>query len=146
MSRAPLVPAVLVVDAHPGDAQVTVEALRRLRPEGRCEIAVSAEAALAALRAGPPPSLLLLDPQLPDGDGLALLQRLKGDPDWRLMPVVVYASASDEASVARAYDLHANCYVSKPPRHEDYFGRLAALERFWFRTALLPTWLVRQPG
>ena len=62
----------------------------------------------------PRPDLILLDLRLPKIDGLEVLRIIKLDPDLRAIPVVVLTTSDAEPDIARAYQLHANSYLTKP--------------------------------
>jgi two-component system, chemotaxis family, response regulator Rcp1 len=132
---------VLLVEDSPDDADLMVEALR----EGSLDLCISrvedGESAVAFLRrqagfeAAPRPDLILLDLYLPRKNGLEVLADLKGDPDLRLIPVVLLTSASDDRVFLAAYDLHANCCVVKPADQEQYARTVRHIEHFWLTVA-----------
>ena len=62
----------------------------------------------------PLPDLLLLDVSLPDADGFAILERIRGNPRIANLPVVMLTAKSDVADVARGLALGADGYVTKP--------------------------------
>src|SRR4051794_28691472 len=111
---------VLLVEDEEIHAECTMTALRDGRVRNRLHWVKDGEEALAFLRregefAGAPrPDLVLLDLMMPRMNGQELLALMKGHPTWKRIPVVVMTSSADEADVARAYDHHANCYVTKP--------------------------------
>jgi CheY-like chemotaxis protein len=102
-----------------------VEALAFLRREGRYADAVR-------------PDLILLDLNLPRKDGREVLEEIKADGSLRHIPVVVLTSSQAEQDIVRAYDLHANCYVSKPVDLDQFIHVVRSIEDFWFTIVKLP--------
>ena len=85
------------------------------------------------------PDLIMLDLNLPGRDGHEVLRELKGDPELKEVPVLVYSGSAAQKDVRLAYRLGGNCYVRKPVDLEEFFGVVASIERFWLGTALLPS-------
>lgn len=135
---------ILLVEDNPGDVRLTVEALREGRIANRLHVAGDGEAAMDFIRRqgdhgdAPRPDLILLDLNLPKKDGREVLEELKSDPDLLRIPVIVLTTSSAEADVLRSYDLHANCYISKPLGYEDFIGAVRSMENFWLKIVLLP--------
>jgi len=135
---------ILLVEDSPDDADLMTEALR----EGDLDMIVSlvedGEAALAFLRregdygSAPRPDVVLLDLHLPRKNGFEVLGEMKQDPDLRRVPVVVLTSADSEKAFVAAYDLHANCCVSKPADQDEYRLVVKKIERFWLHVAQRP--------
>ena len=84
------------------------------------------------------PHLILLDLNLPQINGLEVLQHIKGDDTLKRIPVIVLSSSQNPDDIAKAYDLHANCYLTKPVDLEPFFEIVKAVEYFWFQLARLP--------
>src|SRR5262249_17929212 len=127
---------VLLVEDSPDDADLMREALR----EGDLAMCVTVledgEAAVAFLRREGPyetslhPDLLLFDLHLPRKNGFEGLTEIKQDPELRRIPVVIMPSADSEIAFVEAYNLHANCCVSKPLDQEEYSRAVRQIERF----------------
>ena len=101
------------------------------------------EEAMAYLRASiegatKRPDLILLDWNLPRRHGREVLRDIKTDKDLCRIPVVVLTSSSDDTDVREAYELHANCFCTKPVRLDDFVDVVTAIERFWFAVAEIP--------
>jgi CheY-like chemotaxis protein len=134
---------VLLVDDNPGDTRLLTEALRDRRIRSQIHIVGNAREALDFLRhrgdqaAAPRPNLILLDLNLPGQNGSELLAELKEDAELRRIPVVVLTASTNVADVRRSYDLHANCYVTKPLKLEDFLRVVWAVEDFWLNVATL---------
>lgn len=84
------------------------------------------------------PDFILLDLNLPKKNGREVLAEVKADPKLQHIPVVVFSGSSDEWDVRDCYHLHANCYIVKPSRLDDYVSTLKSLDRFWFDLVRLP--------
>ena len=84
------------------------------------------------------PDLVLLDLNLPRKNGREVLAEVKGSPALRQIPVVVMTSSRSEEDVQEAYELNANCYITKPADLSEYVKVVRSIEDFWFATATLP--------
>ena len=135
---------ILLVEDNPGDVELTREALRDTKLHMRLSVASDGVEALAFLRRtgahadAPRPDLILLDLNLPRKDGRGVLAEVKQDPSLANIPVVVLTSSQAEADIARAYELHANCYVTKPVDLEQFVKIVQSIEQFWFTVVKLP--------
>jgi chemotaxis family two-component system response regulator Rcp1 len=136
---------ILLVEDSPGDVNLTREALRGAKIANELHVVGDGEAALAYLRqeganAGSPrPHLVLLDLNLPRMDGRDVLAAMKADPSLKSIPVVVLTTSSAEVDVLKAYELHANSYVTKPVSFDEFITALRALEGFWLEIVRLPS-------
>jgi CheY-like chemotaxis protein len=135
---------VLLVEDNPGDAELTREALADGAPVGDVHVVQDGVEALAFLRRersyadAPRPDLVLLDLNLPRMDGRRVLADVKRDPALRDIPIIVLSSSAAAADVAGAYELGANCYVTKAVGLDAYLGGVRAIQRFWTTVATLP--------
>ena len=108
-------------------------------------MARNGEEALAFLRCEGPygdavrPDLILLDLNLPKKNGHEVLAEIKADEKLRRIPVVVLTTSRAEQDVIRAYDLHANCYITKPVDLDQFGTAIRALLEFWVKIVKLPT-------
>ncbi|MHB8836968.1 MAG: response regulator [Candidatus Methylomirabilia bacterium] len=144
---------ILLVEDNPGDVRLTTEALRETKLANRLSVVGDGDAALAFLRRegkyadAPRPALILLDLNLPRKSGREVLQEIKRDPDLLTIPVAILTTSRSEEDVARAYGLHANCYISKPLDMDQFYKVVAAIENFWFSiVTLCPPTDVRPRG
>ena len=76
------------------------------------------------------PGLILLDIKMPKTDGFSVLEKVKADPQLRLIPVLMLTSTDDQVEINRSYALGANNYVVKPIRYEEFQERIKALGLF----------------
>ena len=136
---------ILLIEDNPGDVRLTREALK----EGKvlnnlADVADGVEAMAYLRREGQHkeatrPDLILLDLNLPRKDGREVLAEIKGDPDLRRIPVVVLTTSSAEQDILKAYDLHANCYITKPVNLEQFIIVVKSIEEFWVAIVTLPS-------
>jgi CheY-like chemotaxis protein len=135
---------ILLVEDNPGDVRLTLEALKEGKLSNHLSVAEDGVAALAFLRregafaAAPRPDLILLDLNLPKRDGREVLSEIKADPDLRRIPVVVLTTSKAERDIVKSYDLHANCYITKPVVLEDFLEVIRSIESFWLTIVTLP--------
>jgi CheY-like chemotaxis protein len=132
---------LLLVEDSFGDAALAQEAFAGARIANNVSIAADGEEALHKLHAGDRrrPDLILLDLNLPRMSGLAVLQAIRKDPTLCEIPVVVLTGSNAAADVSESYAHGANAYIVKPIHFEGLEEIVAALERFWFDVAALPS-------
>jgi chemotaxis family two-component system response regulator Rcp1 len=135
---------ILLVEDNPGDVRLTREALKEAKFRNTLQVAGDGVEALAYLRqqgqysGATRPHLIMLDLNLPRMDGREVLAAIKKDPDLRRIPVVVLSSSEAETDIARAYELHANAYVTKPVDIDHFLQVVKAIEEFWVEIVRLP--------
>jgi two-component system, chemotaxis family, response regulator Rcp1 len=84
------------------------------------------------------PDLILLDLNLPRKHGYEVLARVKEDPELKRIPVVILTSSKAEEDILKTYDLHANCYITKPVNLEQFCAVMKSIESFWLVVVKLP--------
>lgn len=135
---------ILLVEDNPGDARLTRELLREGKIHNNCHHAKDGVEALRFLRRegefadAPRPDIVLLDLNLPRKDGREVLADLKADPSLRKIPVVVLTTSEAEQDILRTYELHANCYITKPVDLDKFITIVRAIENFWLSVVKLP--------
>jgi chemotaxis family two-component system response regulator Rcp1 len=135
---------ILLVEDNPGDVRLTIEGLKEGKVHNNLHVAQDGVEALAYLRregkhAGAVrPDLILLDLNLPRMDGREVLSAIKSDARMRTIPVVVLTTSRAEQDVLGSYDLHANCYITKPVDLEQFMTVVKSIEDFWLRVVTLP--------
>jgi chemotaxis family two-component system response regulator Rcp1 len=136
---------VLLVEDNPGDVHLTREAFREGRLVNRLSVARDGvEAGDFLWRRGefakaPRPDLILLDLNLPRKNGRELLEEIKADPDLRRIPVMILTTSRAEQDLRKAYNLHANGYITKPDGIDQFLDMVRSLEHFWFNVVTLPS-------
>ena len=135
---------ILLVEDNAADVRLTQEALREGKVQNNLTIARDGEEALKILRregahaAAPRPDLILLDLNLPRKDGREVLQDIKADPELKTIPVVVLTTSSAEVDIVKSYQLHANCYITKPVDLEQFISVVKSIDDFWLSIVRLP--------
>jgi two-component system, chemotaxis family, response regulator Rcp1 len=136
---------ILLVEDNPGDARLAAEALKDAKVKNRIYHVEDGVEAMNFLRrrAGYSdavrPDLILLDLNLPKMDGREVLAEIKADPQLKRIPVVVLTISKDEEDILRSYNLHANCYISKPIDFDQFVKVVHSIENFWMTIVTLPS-------
>lgn len=135
---------VLLVEDSPGDVRLTQEAFRDANRSIKLHVATDGVEAMAFLRregshAGVPrPDIILLDLNLPRMDGREVLAHIKEDDNLKTIPTVILTTSDSEADIVKSYQLHANCYLSKPVRFEEFESLVRSINDFWLTKVKLP--------
>jgi CheY-like chemotaxis protein len=135
---------ILLVEDNPGDERLTREALKEGKVYSNLHWVKDGVEALEFLRkqgryAGKPrPDIILLDLNLPRKDGREVLEEIKSDDNLKRIPVVVLTTSKAEEDVLRTYNLHANCYVTKPVDLEKFMVVVKSIDVFWLTVVTLP--------
>lgn len=135
---------ILMVDDNPGDIRLTQEAFRDLKLSSTVNVVEDGQAALDYLSQtgdyadAERPHLILLDLSLPKIDGFEVLRVIKQDASLKSIPVAVLTSSKAERDIALSYDLHANCFITKPVDFQQLLDVVNSFEAFWFSTVKLP--------
>ncbi len=135
---------VLLVEDDPGDVLLTQETLLGSKIRTNLHVVGDGVEALAFLRkegayqSVPRPDLILLDLNMPRKDGREVLAEIKEDPALKTIPVAVLTTSSQDEDILKSYELHANCYITKPVGLEQFSTVVQSLEDFWFAIVKLP--------
>jgi two-component system, chemotaxis family, response regulator Rcp1 len=135
---------ILLVEDNPGDERLTREALKEGKVYSNLHWVKDGVEAMQFLRrqgkyaSVPRPDIILLDLNLPKKDGREVLQDIKNDGDLKRIPVVVLTTSKAEEDVLRTYNLHANCYVTKPVDLEKFIVVVKSIDAFWLTVVTLP--------
>ena len=135
---------ILLVEDNPGDVRLTQEALRDGKVRNNMHVAWDGVEAMEFLRRKSKyadascPDLILLDLKLPKKDGREVLAEIKADSDLKRIPVIVLTTSKAGEDIFKAYDLHANCYISKPVDLDQFISVVKGIEDFWFTIVKLP--------
>lgn len=135
---------ILLVEDNPGDIRLTQEAFKEGKVFNNLHVVNDGEEAVEFLyqrgkyKDVPRPDLILLDLNLPKLDGRAVLAEIKADTDLRRIPVVILTTSKAEEDILRTYDLHANCYITKPIELEEFINIVHNIENFWLSIVKLP--------
>jgi CheY-like chemotaxis protein len=136
---------ILLVEDNPGDVRLITKAFEECRLRNHISVVEDGVEAVAFLHrqgnyaSAPRPHLILLDLNLPRKSGREVLEEIKADPKLRRIPVVVLTTSSAEQDLLRSYNLHANCYISKPVDLEQFVVVVRSIEDFWLSVVRLPS-------
>jgi len=136
---------ILLVEDSLGDVRLTQETLRDAKVQNTLHVAADGmEATNFLWRQGkyanvPRPDLILLDLNLPKKSGREVLEEIKLDPSLKSIPVVVLTTSAAEEDILRTYQLHANCYITKPVDLDQFLRIVKAIDDFWLAIVKLPT-------
>jgi len=135
---------ILLVEDTANEAELTMETLANGRVRNRVHWVENGEEAIAFLArqdkyaSAPRPDLILLDLHMPRKDGFEVLAEIKQHPNWKRIPVVVMTASADEKHMLQAYNLHANCFVTKPIDIDQFIEAVRSIEEFWLTVVRLP--------
>jgi len=135
---------ILLVEDNPGDERLTREALKEGKVYNNLYWARDGIEALDFLKrrgkhaAAPRPDIILLDLNLPKKDGREVLSEIKRDEELKRIPIVILTTSKAEEDVMRTYNLHANCYVTKPVDLEKFIVVVKSIDAFWLTVVTLP--------
>ncbi len=135
---------ILLVEDNLGDSDLAREALAGSKFHNTLYVVDDGEKAMAFLRQqglyanAPRPELILLDLNLPRKDGREVLAEIKADDNLMRIPVVVLTTSRAEEDILRTYNLHANCFISKPIDLNQFLRVVTSIEDFWLSIVTLP--------
>ncbi len=141
---APKPVSFLLIEDNVGDVRLTMEALKESKMTNTVAVASDGVEALAYLRgegehaAKELPDIILLDLNLPRKDGREVLAEIKADDRLKHIPVVVLTTSAAEQDILRAYNLHTNCYITKPVDLERFIEVVRSIQDFWLTIVKLP--------
>ena len=135
---------ILLVEDSPADVRLTMETIKDYKVKNHLEVVGNGVDAMDFLRRKGKfadktrPDLILLDLNLPGKDGREVLAEIKVDPDLCSIPVVVLTSSEAEQDIIKAYNLHVNCYITKPVGLTEFVKVVKSIEDFWLTIVKLP--------
>jgi len=135
---------ILLVEDNPGDVRLTQEALKENKVLNNLHVVEDGVEAMAFLHRDGKyadavrPDLILLDLNLPRKDGREVLAEIKTDDNLKRIPVVVLTISGAEEDILKSYNLHANCYITKPVDLDQFIKVVKSIEDFWLTIVKLP--------
>ncbi|GHD14338.1 response regulator [Halioglobus japonicus] len=137
--------SILLIEDNPGDIELTREALLETgRLTNQLDVITDGETALDYLLQREPhsstnlPDLILLDLNLPKVSGREILAQVKADENLRCIPIIVLSSSEASRDIQETYQLHANCFITKPVQLQDFLNVIQMIETFWINIVALP--------
>jgi CheY-like chemotaxis protein len=135
---------ILLVEDNEGDIVLTRDALEEYKIATNTSIARDGKAAIELLEelwqkgAAFLPDLILLDINLPKKNGHEVLLTIKNDNRFKEIPVIMLTTSSAEDDILRAYQNHANCFITKPVEADQFLEVVSSIENFWISIVKLP--------
>jgi CheY-like chemotaxis protein len=135
---------ILLIEDNMGDVLLTKEALKELPDKHQLHVVKDGEEALSYLRGEgdfinrADPDIIFLDLNLPRKDGREVLAEIKNDEQFRRIPVMVLTTSEARVDIDICYNLHANCFITKPVDINEYIDVIKGIDDFWFKIAKLP--------
>lgn len=131
---------ILIVEDNPNDAEMALRALKKNNVSNKVLVVNDGEEALDYIfRKGKYvdrtkdscPRIILLDLKLPKVDGLEVLKEVKGNPDTKMIPVIVLTSSKEESDIIESYKLGVNSYIVKPVDFDKFVEAVRDLGFYW---------------
>ena len=135
---------VLLVEDSPGDVRLMQETFRAANGSIRLHVAADGTEAMAFLRRegihadAPSPHVIMLDLNLPTMDGREVLAQIRADDRLKAIPTIILTTSDVEADIFTCYQLHANCYLTKPVQLDGFEALVTQINDFWVNGVVLP--------
>ena len=136
---------IMLVEDNDDDIELTITALENSKIKMNIHVVKNGHDALEFLRNQgayqnkPMPDLVLLDLNLPIMDGREVLREIRKDENLTGLPVVVLTTSQNEEDILKMYQLHANCYITKPVDFLKFAEVIKQIEGFWLQLVKLPS-------
>ncbi len=136
---------ILLVEDNPGDVRLIKEVLNSTKMLSSIHNVNDGVEAMDYLhRKGKyntvsKPDFIILDLNLPRKDGREVLAEIKSDIALQHIPVLVMTISQSEEDILKSYNLHANCYITKPIDLNQFIKVIKSIEDFWFSVVKLPS-------
>jgi two-component system, chemotaxis family, response regulator Rcp1 len=136
---------ILLVEDNPGDVRLTREVFNEGKLRNKLHVCCDGEEAMEYLQLrgkyanAVRPDLVLLDLNLPRKDGREVLREVKADPILKTIPIVILTTSAAEQDILRSYNLHANCYITKPVDLNQFVRVVNYIQDYWLEIVKLPT-------
>jgi chemotaxis family two-component system response regulator Rcp1 len=136
---------ILLVEDNPGDIRLTREVFKEGKVRNNLHVCCDGEEAMDYLQLrgkyanAMRPDLVLLDLNLPRKDGRQVLEEVKQDLVLRTIPIVILTTSAAEQDILRSYNLHANCYITKPVDLNQFVRVVNYIQDYWLEIVKLPT-------
>jgi CheY-like chemotaxis protein len=136
---------IFIVEDNEGDVGLIEEVFEEAKIKNNIHVAEDGEEAVlylhgeGKLRGSSRPDIIILDLNLPKKDGREVLREIKEDSNLKNIPVVVLTTSNAEKDIHRAYELHANAYITKPLDFDQFIKVVGSIENFWLEIVKLPT-------
>ena len=136
---------ILLVEDNKGDVGLVEEVFEEAKIKNIIHVAEDGEEAMLYLHGegkfsgSPRPDIILLDLNLPKKDGREVISEIKEDSNLKNIPIIVLTTSTAEKDILRAYELHANAYVTKPLDFDQFMNVVGSIVNFWLGVVQLPS-------
>lgn len=134
---------ILLVEDNEGDIILTIDAFEESKIDSKISVARNGQEALDFLyKKGSftnveKPDLILLDINMPIFNGHEVLIKIKQDPSLKKIPVIMLTTSSNQQDIDKAYENHANSYITKPVEIQDFLDAILKIKEFWLQLTTL---------
>lgn len=131
---------ILLVEDNEADIKITLRAFNKVDFKTNIYVVRDGEEALDFIyhrgkyqdaHKFPRPDLILLDIKLPKLDGFQVLENIKGNPDYKFIPVVMLTSSRDEEDVVKSYKYGAASFIPKPIDYQEFVKVVDGFNLYW---------------
>jgi CheY-like chemotaxis protein len=131
---------ILVVEDDPNDQLLIVKGFREIGVKTPIQIANNGQEAIAYMMGEGKfadrklfeyPSFIMTDLKMHGGDGFEVLQFLKRNPEWAVIPTIVFSASADLDDIHKSYMLGASSYHVKPNSPDKFIEQLQVLHNYW---------------
>ena len=136
-------PCLVLVEDSKADQMLFSQASKRAGLECDIEIHAKGDDALRRLHEQGPPSLVVLDLNLPGLTGLEVLQEIRSAPALSTTVVLILTTSDQPEDAAAAYRTGANSFITKPSDFDGFVAVLTSIKSYWLQTATLPPKVVQ---
>jgi CheY-like chemotaxis protein len=133
-------PTLLVVEDDPNDQLLLMRAFKTAGVTTRIHLVNDGKEAIAYMMGEGKfadrevfcyPTFIMTDLKMPRADGFAVLEFLKGNPEWAVIPTIVFSASSDLDDIKKAYMLGASSYHIKPSSPRALEHQIQVLHSYW---------------
>jgi CheY-like chemotaxis protein len=131
---------ILIVDDEPNDLILIERGFRAIGVKDPIHTVNGGEEAIAYMMgegkfadraAYAYPTFITIDLKMPRADGFAVLEHIKNNPEWAIIPTVILTSSEDLDDIKKAYMLGASSYHVKPGTTDGLRAQLKVLHDYW---------------
>ena len=131
---------ILVVEDDPNDQFLVERAFRDIGVSDPIQVVGDGGEAIAYMKGDGKyadrkkfayPTFIITDLKMPRVDGFAVLEFLKRNPEWAVIPTIVLSASSDRDDIKKSYMLGASSYHIKPQSGEELRKQLAVINAYW---------------
>jgi CheY-like chemotaxis protein len=136
---------ILLVEDNAADVRLIKETFKDFKISNNLSVAKDGVEAMAFIKkegvfsGAPRPDVILMDLNLPKKSGFEVLVELRQIPVLKRIPVVILSTSDSEQDILKSYDLHANCFVTKPVGLDEFIKIVMSIEDFWLSIVKLPS-------